>query len=110
MYSPFPGNYVWNLSVNIALCMARQIGEIDTANDEVREVAKRGADEGTAAFFKSWGALGDRLLALGEQDESAGHYLSAGEKFRRATIYYMTAERMQARDYEPRKAMYRTML
>jgi dienelactone hydrolase len=110
MYEPFPGNYVWNLGVNICLCMGGAIGEIDRANDEVREIAREGADKGTAAFFESWGRMADRLVELGEQCEAAGHDLSAGEKYRRATAYYMTAERMQARDYEPRKQMYRKML
>ena len=110
MYEPFPGNYVWNLSVNICLCMGGAIGEIDKANTDVREIAREGADKGTAAFFDSWGRMADRLVELGEECEAAGQHLSAGEKYRRATAYYITAERMQARDYEPRKRMYRTML
>jgi hypothetical protein len=36
--------------------------------------------------------------------------LSAAEKYGRATAYYITAERMQSRHYEPRKKAYRTML
>jgi dienelactone hydrolase len=110
MYEPFPGNYVWNLSVNLCLAMGGEMGEIDKANEEVREIALQGADKGTAAFFDSWGRLGDRLVELGEEAEAAGHGLSASEKYLRATAYYMTAERMQASDYAPRKAMYRTML
>lgn len=110
MYEPFPGNYVWNLSVNIAIAMGGAIGEMDRANDEVREIARQGEDSGTEAFFESWGRMADRLVALGEEAEAAGHGRSAAEKYLRATAYYMTAERMQSRHYEPRKAMYRTML
>jgi hypothetical protein len=29
MYEPFPGNYVWNLSVNICVGMGGAIGEMD---------------------------------------------------------------------------------
>ena len=29
MFEYFPGNYVWNLSLNIALSSGAQIGEID---------------------------------------------------------------------------------
>src|SRR5262245_61619248 len=54
MYEPFPGNYVWNLSVNICIGMGGAIGEIDTANERVRELAKQGEDAGTEAFFASW--------------------------------------------------------
>lgn len=110
MYEPFPGNYVWNLSVNICLGMGGVMGEIDRANEEVRAIALQGEDSGTEAFFKSWGAMADRLVALGEEAEAAGHGASAAEKFCRATAYYMTAERMQSRHYEPRKVMYQTML
>lgn len=110
MYEPFPGNYVWNLSVNLCLAMGGAIGEIDRANERVRQVATQGDDAGTEAFFAAWGEMADGLVSLGEEAEKAGHGRSAAEKYCRATAYYMTAERMQSRHYEPRKAMYRTML
>lgn len=110
MYEPFPGNYVWNLSVNICLNMGGVMGEIDPANDRVRAAASENPDEGTEAFFAAWGALADRTRALGAAAEARGHQLTAAEKYARAAAYYITAERMQARDYEPRKQMYRTML
>ena len=110
MYEPFPGNYVWNLSVNICANMGGSIGEMDVANSEVRKIAESGDDAGTEAFFISWGALADRLIELGEEAEAAGHNRAAAEKYLRATAYYMTAERMQSRHYKPRWAMYQTML
>jgi dienelactone hydrolase len=110
MYEPFPGNYVWNLSVNICIGMGGSIGEMDVANEQVRQIARQGEDAGTEAFFNAWGAMADRLVALGEEAEAAGHRLSAAEKYCRASAYYMTAERMQSRHYEPRWTMYRTML
>ena len=39
MYEPFPGNYVWNLSTNLALCMGGSIGEMETANARIRAAA-----------------------------------------------------------------------
>jgi len=110
MYEPFPGNYVWNLSVNITLNMGGVMGEIDPANDKVRAIAQQGEDKGTEAFFDAWGELADRVRSVAEKDEAAGHKLSAAEKYGRAAAYYITAERMQSRDYGPRKAMYATML
>lgn len=110
MYEPFPGNYVWNLSVNICIGMGGSIGEMDVANSQLRKVAEDGEDAGTEAFFRIWGELGDRLVALGQQAETAGHRRSAAEKYLRAVAYYMTAERMQSRHFEPRWALYRTML
>jgi dienelactone hydrolase len=110
VYEPFPGNYVWNLSVNICIGMGGAIGEIDKANKRVQEVAKQGDDAGTEAFFSSWISMADRIAELADEAEAAGHYLSATEKYARATAYYVTAERMQSRHYEPRKQAYRTML
>ena len=110
MFEPFPGNYVWNLSVNICLAMGGAIGEIDQANAQVREIAQQGEDNGTEAFFAAWGAMADRLKALGNDARAAGHGLTAANKYLRATAYYMTAERMQSRHYAPRQTMYRTML
>src|ERR1700742_672903 len=99
MYEPFPGNYVWNLSVNICIGMGGAMGEMDNANEQVRAIAAEGEDKGTEAFFDSWGAMAERLVALGEEAEAAGHRRSASEKYCRATAYYMTAERMQSRHY-----------
>lgn len=110
MYEAFPGNYVWNLSVNICIGMGGAIGEMDVANAQVRQIAKQGEDAGTEAFFKAWGEMADRLVALGAEAEASGHRLSAAAKYCRATAYYVTAERMQSRHYKPRLAMYRTML
>ena len=110
MYEPFPGNYVWNLSVNICLNMGGVMGEIDPANDKVRGVATSNPDQGTEAFFSAWGELADRVRSLAAEAEAAGHSITAAEKYARAAAYYITAERMQSRDFGPRKAMYRTML
>jgi hypothetical protein len=104
MYEAFPGNYVWNLSVNICLGMSGAIGEIDSANERVREVAKQGEDTGTEAFFCAWIAMADRLAELAHEAAAIGRFFSAAEKYGRATAYYITAERMQSRHYEPRKA------
>jgi hypothetical protein len=110
MYEPFPGNYVWNLSVNLCLAMGGAIGEIERANEHVREVARQGEDVGTEAFFSAWVGMADRVVELADEAAAAGHFFSAAEKYGRATAYYVTAERMQSRHYEPRKKAYHMML
>jgi dienelactone hydrolase len=110
MYEPFPGNYIWNLSVNIAITMGGAIGEIDRANRPVLEAANKGPDEGTAAFFESWVAMADRLAEHGDDALKAGHRRTASTKYRRASIYYMVAERMQKQGFERREWAYRRML
>lgn len=105
MYEPFPTNYVWNLSINLALEMGGAIGDIDRANRAVAAAALSG-DSGSAAFFETWTEMADRVADLARDDLANGHRVSAAVKFRRACAYYITAERMQARDYPPRREAY----
>jgi len=107
MFEYFPGNYVWNLSVAIAIESGAQIGEIDEMCRPLREAAARGEDAGTAEFFKSWVAMADRLVSLAEEDDARGRRYSAAAKLNRAALYYQTAERMQAHGFEPRKQVFR---
>jgi len=107
MFEPFPGNYVWNLSTNLALMCGGNIGEIDEACRPIREAAGRGEDAGTALFFDSWVNVAHQVIANGEADEAKGRKLSAGIKFQRAAGYLLAAERMQSRDYAPRWEAYR---
>ena len=46
MYEPFPGNYVSTLTVNNFIGMGGAIGEIDKANERLRDLAKQGEDAG----------------------------------------------------------------
>jgi esterase/lipase len=106
MFEPFPGNYVWNLATNLALYVGGNHGEIDAACRPLREAGARGEDAGTAEFFESWIKLADRVAANAEADLKKGRALSAATKLRRSSIYYQTGERMQARDYPPRREAY----
>jgi dienelactone hydrolase len=106
MFEPFPGNYVWNLQANLALIGGGNHGEIDIANRPIMEAARSGEDAGTALLFDSWIAVADQVAANAAADEEAGYLLSAGTKYGRASGYYLSAERMQSRDYAPRWAAY----
>ncbi|NTI78484.1 alpha/beta hydrolase family protein [Rhizobium rhizogenes] len=107
MFEPFPGNYVWNLSTNLALMCGGNIGEIDEACRPIREAAARGEDAGTALFFDSWVSVAHQVIDNGRADEEKGRKLSAGIKYQRAAGYLLAAERMQSRDYAPRWEAYR---
>jgi pimeloyl-ACP methyl ester carboxylesterase len=110
MLEYFPTNYVWNLSTNLALAMGGNVGEIDTICRQLIDASKRGDDEGTEAFFNAWCEQADRLVELAAEDVAAGRRLSAGAKYGRASTYYLTAERMQHREYAPRKVAYQKLL
>ncbi|MDP3895580.1 MAG: prolyl oligopeptidase family serine peptidase [Mesorhizobium sp.] len=110
MFAYFPGNYVWNLSVNIAMIMGAEIGEIDEMCRPLVDVASRGDDEGTRQFLEAWSGMAEKLARQAAEDEARGRRLSAGRKLRRAAIYYMIAERMQAHGAAGRLETYRKLL
>lgn len=110
MFDYFPNNYVWNLSLNLALAAGGTMGEIDVACRQILGESGHGADSGTQAFFNAWRGIGDQLTGLAEVDEANGRKLSAGEKYGRAAIYYLTAERMVEHRDPERKKLYGHML
>ena len=106
MFEYFQKNYVWNLSIDIAIESGAQIGEIDEMCRPLRDAAARGEDAGTDEFFRSWVAVADRLAALAAEDETRRRHYSAATKLERAALYYQTAERMQAHGYAPRRQVF----
>jgi len=110
MFRYFPTNYVWNLSVDLAIEMGARIGEIEEMCAPLQEAAKAPDAAGTKAFRETWVRMADKLCELAREDESRGRLLSAGEKFRRASAYLVTAERLQAHDAPGRMELYRRSL
>lgn len=107
MFEPFPGNYVWNLAVNLALICGGNHGEIDEANRPLMGASRDlGADKASAIMFDSWIRVADQVAVNAAADEELGYRLSAGAKYLRASGYYLAAERMQSRDYAPRWEAY----
>ncbi len=94
MFRYFPKNYVWNLSVDLAIEMGARIGEIEEMCAPLLAASEQPDADGTRAFMRTWVAMGDKLSALAEDDERAGRLISAGAKLQRASMYYLTAERM----------------
>ncbi|RVU43710.1 alpha/beta hydrolase family protein [Rubrivivax rivuli] len=106
MFKYFPTNYVWNLSVDLAIEMGARIGEIEAMCAPLQEAAKAPDAAGTKAFRETWVQMADQLCVLAEEDRGRGRFFSAGEKLRRASSYLITAERLQAHDSPGRRALY----
>ena len=107
LFQYFPGNYVWNLSVDIAIESGARIGEIEDMCRPLLEAAKTGADAGTPRFLLEWVKMADKLAELAAEDEARGRAYSAGTKLQRASLYYITAERMQGHGHPERMATFR---
>ena len=110
MFRYFPSNYVWNLSVDLAIEMGARIGEIEAMCAPLQEAAKAPDAEGTRAFRQTWQDMADRLCELAAEDEARGRRISAGDKLGRAATYLLTAERLQGHGAPGREALYRRML
>ena len=106
MFLYFPTNYVWSASVSIAMENGGKIGEIEEICRPLLEIATKGDDPGTEAWFERWIAKAEQLVELAAEDEALGRVYSAGAKLKRAAVYYLTGERMQKHGYEPRTIAY----
>jgi hypothetical protein len=110
MFKYFPTNYVWNLSVDLAIEMGARIGEIEAMCAPLQDAANAPDAAGTRAFRETWVHMADQLCTLADEDQASGRLLSAGEKLNRAASYLITAERLQAHGSEGRVALYRRHL
>ena len=106
MFEYFPDHYSWNLGMLMAVQLGGELSEVDEACRPLIEIAARAGarddPEAQRLWSENWSALAHKLAAQGAADEARGHRLSAGRKYRRAAVYFMTAERMTSRK-DPRK-------
>lgn len=100
--------YSWNLALSMALDAGANMDEVDRACRSLRDVEDD--QEHANDFFRAWEDGAAKLARAAAVDERAGHRLSAAEKYRRACVMYITAERIPAHDYPPRLAAYDELL
>ena len=105
LFEYFP-NYIWNLSLAIALESGAQIGEIIDIVEPVKRAADDGPDGGTAALMAQWNAKAETLIGLADEDEARGRTYSAGAKLQRAALYLFNGERMLAHGAPGRTAAF----
>jgi dienelactone hydrolase len=106
LFEYFP-NYIWNLSVAMALESGARIGEIIDMCKPLRDAAAAGADTGTPQFMAQWVRVADTLVELAGEDAAAGRNFSASGKLERAALYLLVAERMQAQGSTGRMETFR---
>ena len=63
LFEYFP-NYIWNLSLAIALESGAPIGEILDIAGPVKNAANGGADAGTQEFLRQWVTKANTLIGL----------------------------------------------
>src|SRR5450830_319944 len=90
MFRFFPTNYVWDLSINLAIEMGARMGEIQAMCAPLTEAARQPDAAGTTAFRETWVRMANKL--------------------NRAATYLITAERLLAHGSEGRLALYQQFL
>ncbi len=94
MFDYFPGNYAWSFAAVRAIDTGGAVSEVAEACRTLQEASLRNDKSAQEAWHTSWKKLAERIAALGAENEAAGQLLSAGRKYRRASIYFAMAERM----------------
>jgi dienelactone hydrolase len=111
MFEYFPNNYSWNLALLMAAQLGGEMTEIDAACRPLRSVADKKDDlRAQAAWTEQWAGLAARLERFARRDEANGHALTAGKKYLRACVYWLTAERMASHNSPQKLELYRSML
>lgn len=100
--------YSWNLALSMALDAGANMDEVDRACRALRDVEDDQAHAND--YFQAWADGAAKLASSAKIDEDTGHQLSAAEKYRRACVMYITAERIPAHDHPPRLAAYDELL
>lgn len=107
MFEYFPNNYSWNMGLLMAVQLGGEMTEIDAACRPLQALSAASGGkvdaQAQANWLDAWAGLAARLQAHAQRDRAAGNAWSAGRKYRRACVYYFTAERM-ASHRTPRKA------
>jgi pimeloyl-ACP methyl ester carboxylesterase len=102
LFEYFP-NYVWNLSLSIAIQSGAELGEIIDMSKPLLAKAQAGEDAGTGEFLLEWVKMADTLCALADEDLEKSRHFAAADKLRRASLYLFTAERMQGHGHPGRE-------
>lgn len=99
MYFYFPGNYTWSFAVHLALRCGGQIGELDR---HLRGLREKGDAATASEWLEAWAGLAHQMEELGDRELAEGNEIAAGERYLRASVYHVNAER-QLRPDDPRK-------
>jgi dienelactone hydrolase len=114
VFEYFPAQYSWNLGLLMAAQLGGEMSEIDEACRPLRDlaVARDVKDDpaAQAAWVDRWSGLAGKVERFAARDETEGHALSAGKKYLRACVYWLTAERMASRASPQKLTLYHAML
>lgn len=93
MFTYFPDNYGWSLSVLIAIACGGEISEIAEICRPLTSVAGTKERDADRQWLRAWTEFAARVEDAAHVDCSAGHSLTASRKYLRAGLYHLIGER-----------------
>ncbi|MBI1724627.1 MAG: hypothetical protein HYR52_03195 [Candidatus Tectomicrobia bacterium] len=105
-FAYFPDDYRWSFIVSIAF-RRTLLGAADPAEifEVCRRLEKKVGDD--RLWTREWTRMGERVYAMGQAEERAGHGLSASGHYNRACHYYQMADRFDFPKTAASKAYYK---
>jgi dipeptidyl aminopeptidase/acylaminoacyl peptidase len=88
VFTYFPNNYTWSSGLILSMMAGGQLGQIDRWLAPLRD-----GDPGVEDWTKAWDSAGAQQEEHAADDLRRGFTRSAGERFLRASTYYLTGER-----------------
>jgi dipeptidyl aminopeptidase/acylaminoacyl peptidase len=89
LFEYFPGNYSWSFSVNLGLMAGGSIGDMHRFLRGLHE----SGETSTGQWADAWAAMGHQQEALDVDDLKAGHLVTAGSRYLRASVYHAAGQR-----------------
>lgn len=89
-----PEDYRWSAAFTLLLGLGHWGG---SSMSEMHQVGERLADKvgDDDAWFEEWRRAGDKVRAVADEEDKAGHRLTAAGAYLRACCYYQMAERFR---------------
>ena len=96
MYDYFPNNYNWSLALYSVSSMGLPLSFIGRVAAQLREFSDPADQRAPERWYQTWMALGSKFEDAGHEDRNENRHMSAGAKYRRASVCYLMANRMMS--------------
>lgn len=94
MIDYFPNNYSWSLAISSLGCLGIPASHINRACASLQEVSDPGNPTGSERWYQTWTEVATRFERGGEEDLRLGRHFSAANKFHRASMTFLIANRL----------------
>ncbi len=94
MIDYFPNNYSWSLAISSLGCLGIPASHINRACASLQDVSDPSNPTGSERWYQTWTEVGTRFERGAEEDLRLGRNFSAANKFHRASMTFLIANRL----------------